>query len=86
MEENKITVQGENGETKEFYVEEETKLNNVTYLLVCESMDNETAAYIMKDVSKPEDTEAVYEFVEDDNELKAVSTIFSELLEDTDLI
>ena len=86
MEENKITVQGEKGETKEFYVEEETKLNNVTYLLVCESMDNETEAYIMKDVSKPEDTEAVYEFVKDDNELKAVSTVFSELLEDADLI
>ena len=44
------------------------------------------ALVIQADVSKPEDTEAVYEFVKDDNELKAVSTVFSELLEDADLI
>lgn len=86
MEDNKIIIHGEEGETKEFYVEEETKLNNVTYLLVCESMEEETTAYILKDVSKPEEAEAIYEFVKDDNELKAVSALFAELLEDEDLI
>ncbi|MBO4835062.1 MAG: DUF1292 domain-containing protein [Lachnospiraceae bacterium] len=86
MEDNKIIIHGEDGDTKEFYVEEETKLNNVTYLLVCESMEQETTAYILKDVSRPEDTEAIYEFVSDDNELKAVSPIFAELLEEEDLI
>ena len=86
MEENKITVQGEDGENETFYVVEETKLNNVTYLLVCETMEKESTAYIMKDVSKSEDADAIYEFVDDDNELKAVSTVFAELLEDEDLI
>ena len=42
-------------------------------------------AYILKDTSKAEDTEAVYEFVESEEELDAVSRIFAELLEDMDL-
>ena len=86
MEDNKIIITGEDGETKEFFVEEETRLNNTSYLLVCDSMDEETQAYIMKDVSAPEDIESIYEFVVDDAELNAVAGIFSELLEDADLI
>ncbi|MBO7729288.1 MAG: DUF1292 domain-containing protein [Lachnospiraceae bacterium] len=86
MEDNKIIITGEDGETKEFFVEEETRLNNTSYLLVCDSMEEETQAYIMKDVSAPEDIESIYEFVVDDAELKAVAGIFSELLEDEDLI
>ena len=86
MEDNKIIITGEDGETKEFFVEEETRLNNTSYLLVCDSMDVETQAYIMKDVSAPEDIESIYEFVVDDAELNAVAGIFSELLEDEDLI
>ena len=86
MEDNKIIITGEDGETKEFFVEEETRLNNTSYLLVCDSMEEETQAYIMKDVSTPEDIESIYEFVVDDAELKAVAGIFSELLEDEDLI
>ena len=85
MEDNKIIITGEDGETKEFFVEEETRLNNTSYLLVCDSMDEETQAYIMKDVSAPEDIESIYEFVVDDAELNAVAGIFSELLEDEDL-
>ena len=45
----------------------------------------EAEAYILKDTSKAEDTEAVYEFVESEEELDAVSRIFAELLEDMDL-
>ena len=86
MEDNKIIITGEDGETKEFFVEEETRLNNTSYLLVCDSMDEETQAYIMKDVSAPEDIESIYEFVVDDAELNAVAGIFSELLEDEDMI
>ena len=86
MEDNKIIITGEDGETKEFFVEEETRLNNTSYLLVCDSMDEETQAYIMKDVSAPEEIESIYEFVVDDAELNAVAGIFSELLEDEDSI
>ena len=86
MDDNKIIITDEDGGTKELFVVEETRLNNTSYLLVCESMDEESDAYIMKDVSAPEDTEAIYTFVEDDAELKAVSGLFQELLEDEDLI
>jgi len=86
MEENKIIFTNEDGEQDEFYVVEETKLNGINYLLVCEDMSDETEAYIMKDVSDSSDLEAVYEFVEDDDELKIVADVFAELLEDEELI
>ena len=86
MEDNKIIITDEDGGTKELYVVEETRLNNTSYLLVCDSMEDEAEAYIMKDMSAPEDVEAIYAFVEDDAELKAVSGLFKELLEDEDLI
>ena len=40
----------------------------------------------MKDISKDGDEEASYEFVDSDQELSAVSGVFSEMLEDTDLV
>ena len=86
MEDNKIILTGEDGTKEEFYVEEETRLNDVNYLLVCESPEKETEAFILKDISSPEDEEAVYVFVEDDTEREAVADIFAELLEDEDLI
>lgn len=86
MEDNKIVITDEDGGTKELYVVEETRLNNTSYLLVCESMDEETEAYILKDMSAPEDVEAIYAFVEDDAERQAVSGLFQEILEDEDLI
>ena len=86
MEDNKIIFTDEDGTKEEFYVVEETKLNDVNYLLVCESLEKETEAFILKDTSSPEDEEAVYVFVEDDTELEAVADIFAELVEDEDLI
>ena len=76
---------GEN-ETVGFFVVEETRIAGVSYLLVTESEDDEEAeAYILKDLSEDGETEARYVFVEDDQELEAVSKIFAELLEDVDL-
>ena len=42
-------------------------------------------AYILKDMSSPEDTDALYEMVEDEEELDSVSKIFEEMLEDITL-
>ena len=71
---------GEN-ETVGFFVVEETRIAGVSYLLVTESEDDEEAeAYILKDLSEDGETEARYVFVEDDQELEAVSKIFAELL------
>ena len=39
----------------------------------------------MKDLSKPEDKESLYEIVEDEVELQALLKVFEELLEDVDI-
>ncbi|MCI6163621.1 MAG: DUF1292 domain-containing protein [Lachnospira sp.] len=79
----KLTFVTEDNENVEFYVIEETRINGVNYLLVSESEDDaEAEAYILKDTSKAEDTEAVYEFVEDDEELNLVGKVFEELMDD----
>ena len=84
----KLTFVTEDQESVDFYIIEETRVNGINYLLVTESEDEEdeeAEAYILKDTSKAEDTEAVYEFVESEEALDAVSRIFAELLEDMDL-
>mgnify|MGYP000654087372 FL=1 len=84
----KLTFVTEDQESVDFYIIEETRVNGINYLLVTESEDEEdeeAEAYILKDTSKAEDTEAVYEFVESEEELDAVSRIVAELLEDMDL-
>lgn len=84
----KLTFVTEDQESVDFYIIEETRVNGINYLLVTESEDEEdeeAEAYILKDTSKAEDTEAVYEFAESEEELDAVSRIFAELLEDMDL-
>lgn len=72
-------------EQVEFFVLEETKLNGVSYLLVADSEDEDAECLILKDNSTPEDTDSIYEIVEDDTELEAVLKIFEELLEDVDI-
>ena len=85
---DKITITAEDGEQIEFYVLEQTRMNGTDYLLVTETEDeNEDAeAYILRDVSDGEDSQAVYEFVEDENELDALAGIFSEMIDDTKII
>ena len=88
MEENrKVSFFTEDNEEVIFFVLEQTKLNGVEYLLVTEDMETDEAeAYILKDVSAEEEAEAVYDMVDDDNELEAIAAVFEELLEDTDII
>lgn len=80
----------ETKEEIEFNVIEETRVNNVNYLLVTENTEGteeteEETAYILKDLSGDSDTEANYVIVDDDDELEAVSKIFGELLDDMDI-
>lgn len=74
-------------ETVEFCVLEQTKINGSTYILVTDSENEEEDAecLIMKEVSIGDSEDCIYEIVEDDMELKAVSGVFEELLEDTDI-
>ena len=81
----KIRVQSPDGTVEDFYIEEQTRIGGVAYLLVSDSMDDEANAYILKDVSEDTDSEAFYEMVEDENELQAVYKVFEQMLEDVDL-
>lgn len=81
----KIIFEPEQGEPVEFYVLEQTKLGGVQYILVTEEEEGDGEALILKDVSAAEDTEAIYEIVEDDTELDAVAAVFANILEDIDL-
>ena len=85
MERIAFTVPGTDEEVG-FYVLEQTQINGRNYLLVTESDDEEESeAFILKDLSESGEEEAVYEIVEEDEELEAVSGVFAELLEDIDL-
>ena len=50
-----------------------------------ESEDGDGDALVLKDVSEQGEADALYEIVDDDEELDAVASIFSEMLEDIDL-
>ncbi|MEG0566137.1 MAG: DUF1292 domain-containing protein [Hungatella sp.] len=86
-EERMITLETDVGEEVDFYVLEETKINGISYLLVTDvrEEDEDGECYILKDLSKTEDAEALYEFVEDDDEMDYLFKIFSELMEDVDV-
>lgn len=81
----KLIFESENGEPDEFYVIEETKLGGISYILVTEEEEGDGEALILKDVSTSEETEALYEVVEDEMELSAVAEVFESILEDIDL-
>ena len=85
--EEKIIFVDEDGNEIEMYVIEETRINNVNYLLVTddEGDSEEAEAYILKDISNDEDEEAVYEIVDDESEVDYIGRVFSELLEDLDI-
>ena len=86
MEDKKITLVDEE-QTIEFTVLEETTLNGRNDLLVtdAEDEDDEAECYILKDMSEEDEAEALYEFVEDEEELDGLMKIFEELLEDVDI-
>lgn len=86
MNEKKITLVDEE-QTIELYVVEETRLSGINYLLVTDAEDDEEegSCYILKDMSRAEDADALYEFVEDEEELEDLMKIFGELLDDVNI-
>jgi len=80
-----IFTLNETGETVEFYVLEQTKMSGMTYILVTDSQEDDAECLILKDISSESDAESIYEIIEDDVELNAVSKVFEELLEDIDI-
>ncbi|MCH5266951.1 MAG: DUF1292 domain-containing protein [Lachnospiraceae bacterium] len=81
-----IVFTNEDGEDIRFYVIEQTMLAGVNYLLVTDGDGEEADAYIMKNVGEDgENGEFVCEFVEDGQELEAISKVFAELLDDVSI-
>ena len=81
----KITFTLADNQMVEFYVLEQTVLGGISYILVTDSEDDEAEALILKDLSKPGEDEALYEIVDDDDELNAVARVFQEMLDDVEL-
>ncbi len=83
MEKIVFTPAGE--DAVEFYVLEQTRLGGIDYILVTDSEQGDAEALILRDTSAPEEEEAVYEIVTDDEELNAVAAVFENMLEDIEL-
>ena len=84
MEKIKFAFGDGNGED-EFFVVEQTKINGATYILVTDSEEDDAECLILKETGVEEQTDKMYEIVEDDTELLAVSKVFEELLEDVSI-
>ena len=85
MEKIKFAFGDGNGED-EFFVLEQTKINGATYILVTDSEEDDAECLILKETGVEEQTDKMYEIVEDDTELLAVSKVFEELLEDSTFV
>jgi len=92
--ENILVFTDDNGEEIRFEIIERTKLVGKEYLLVCpldfiEEDDNDDEEYdtalILKEVSRNEYEEAVYEILEDENEMILIGNLFKELNDDIEL-
>ena len=69
----------------EFFVLEETRIGGSTYILVTDSEEDDAECLILREEKNQDQGENVYEIVEDETELLAVSKVFEELLEDVNI-
>ncbi len=82
----KITFNIPGEDAAQFYVLEQTMLNGVSYLLVTDKETGDAECWILRDMSQDGEAEAVYELVEDDDELDAVAGVFAQMMDDVDLV
>ena len=81
MDEEKIVMLMDDGSEVEFTILEKTTLGGSDYILVTDAPEGEDGeCYVMKDESEAGTEEAIYESVEDDQELDAVFRIFEEMM------
>jgi uncharacterized protein YrzB (UPF0473 family) len=79
-----IVLMDEAGNEITLYAVEETKIAGVNYLLAADD-EGDGDCYILKDTAPADSMEAIYEIVEDENELDYLLHIFQELVDDIDL-
>lgn len=82
----KITFAISETEKAEFYVLEQTRLGGTDYILVTDMEDGDGEALILKDLSKPEEKDGLYEIVSEDQELDAVAAVFEKLMDDVTFV
>ena len=80
MEKVRFAFADGNGED-EFFVLEETMINGSQYILD----EDDAECLILKETGRKGEGDCVYEIVEDETELLAVSKVFEELLEDVNI-
>lgn len=83
---DKITFKPDGADPVDFYVLEQTMIGGVSYILVTDFEEGDGEALILKDISKTEDTECIYEIVSDETELGAVASVFENLLDDIEFV
>lgn len=81
----KIVFTTDDGEEVEFYVLEQTKINGNNYLLIADAYSEEEANALILKEKTTDDNEIVYDIVENDNELDAVSKVFEQIMDDIDI-
>ena len=81
----KVVFKSEDGENLEFHIVEQTTINNIRYILATDVMDDEVAYILKETFSDSAQEESVFEFVEDERELDAISKVFEQLLDDIDI-
>lgn len=70
----------------ELYVLEQTTLAGKTYILVTDTEEGDGEAFILRDESRPEDADGVYEEVTEETEFSAVAEVFEKMLEEVEFI
>ncbi|MDD5833158.1 MAG: DUF1292 domain-containing protein [Clostridiales bacterium] len=82
MEDNSIVMILDDGSEIEFTILESTTFQGHNYILVTDAPDDEDGeCRVFKEVSAPDDTEAVYEDIQDEEEENAVFDIFLKMLD-----
>ena len=82
----KLFFERTDGEQLELIIEAQVRMSGKNYILVSEDTEEEEAeAMILEDVSGPEEEEAVYVPVEDDELLNTLMPLFEEELEDAEI-
>ena len=75
----------EDGTIEKGFIIGEAKWLGSSYILLSDKEKGDGDAWILKDVSKEDDSEAVYVEITDPNEWDNVAPIFRELLEEKDI-
>ena len=83
----KISFSPEDGEeVVSLYVLDQATLRGESYLLATDSEDGDGMAIVLRDTANPQDSESVYEVVEDDEELAAVLGLFKDTLDELGIV